>query len=411
LKLLIRVIAGSIAFFLSALALLLFFGISNEPEIKLDWSVGSADILRAKTLLHEGSKTRVNHVGTITLSQADLNLTTNYLLNRFTQGRAQIFLQPNKLKFVVSAALPKNNLGKYVNITFRLGNEDGAALPTLTKFKAGKLLLPSKLAGWVIDTVIKNSRLNEYVILATDSIQAVKIDADKISVTYQPSRATLTTARDFLTHSETIDDRAKIYRDTLNEIVRKHDPAWRLSLADLFKPLFAIALQRSSSETAIEENRLVIFTVNNYVNQMENAETHFPAFLYKRIDLAQHFTGAAAITASINSQMAQIMSEEKEIQDAKTGSGFSFIDLCADRAGARFGEMATTNPQTARQLQKKMAAVKDYSEFMPDPRQLPEQMNEKAFAERYGNMKSQAYQEVSKQIDALIDATPLFKNP
>jgi hypothetical protein len=38
-------------------------------------------------------------------------------------------------------------------------------------------------------------------------------------------------------------------------------------------------------------------------------------------------------------------------------------------------------------------------------------MNEKAFAERYGSMKSQAYQEVSAQIDALIDATPLFQDP
>ena len=396
--------------------MLLFFGISDQPQpyITLDWTMKPADIIRAKKILREGSKTRPDKVGTIELSKEDLNLAANYLLNRFSKGRALIDLKANKLKFVVTATLPENRLGKYLNITFRLGNENGDPVPTLTKFKAGKLLLPSKLAALMIDTAIKHTSLNEYFILATEPIKAVRIEADKITLTYHPSRENINAARDILTHSDTVsnDERATIYQSKLNDIIRQHDPDWRLSLADLFQPLFALAYQRSSLATAIEENRAAIYAVNNYVNTQKNDghSLYYPAFLYKRIDLAQHFIGAAALTASVNSQVAQALGEEKEIQDSQIGSGFSFVDLTADKAGTRFGELATVSASSARKLQQRMAAIKDYTDFMPDPRELPEQMDAATFKQHYGAVNSAAYKKVSRQIDALIAATPLFKD-
>jgi hypothetical protein len=397
---------------ISVIAMLLFFGISDQPELKLDWTMTQADVNRAKKILHEGSKTRPDEIGTIELSLADLNLAGNYLLNRFNKGKAIIALKEHKIRFAVTASLPDNALGKYVNISFRLGHEDGKPLPTLTKFKAGKLLLPSKIAAFVIDTAIKRTSLNEYFLLATDPIKAVAINDDKITITYHPSRATLATARDILTHNNTNAD-TNAYQSKLTEIVRHHDPDWRLSLAELLQPLFALAYQRSTLETAIEENRAVINTINDYVNNPKTAanipQPYFPAFLYKRIDLAQHFIGSAAITASVNSQIAQAIGEEKELHDAQVGSGFSFIDLTADKAGTHFGELATANPKSARKMQAAMAKIKDYTDFMPDPRTLPEHMDEATFKRRYGAINSAAYQKVSKQIDALIAAAPIYK--
>lgn len=393
--------------------MLIFFGISNEPEVKLDWVMTQADVNRAKKILHEGYQVRPDEIGTIELSYADLNLGANYLLNRFTKGKAAISLKPNKLKFNVTATLPENVLGKYLNITFRLGNEDGNPLPTLTKFKAGKLLLPPKLAAYVIETVIKHSKLNEYFILATRPIQAVVIGTDRIKITYHPSQATVDTARDLLAYNKTEYDQAKVYKAKLTEIIQKHDPDWRLSLAELLQPLFAIAYERSTLNTAIEANRTIINTVNDYVNNSKTVSNpvkpYYPAFMYKQNDLAQHFIGAAAITTSVNSQIAEIMGEEKELRDAQKGTGFSFKDLAADKAGTRFGELATVSAQSARKLQQMMASIKDYTAFMPDPRNLPEPMDETTFKQRYGSTKSQAYQEISKQIDALIAEIPLYQ--
>ena len=139
------------------------------------------------------------------------------------------------------------------------------------------------------------------------------------------------------------------------------------------------------------------------------AEQHYAAFLYKRGDLAQHFIGSAALTASVSGQVSAAVGEEKELHDARVGSGFSFIDLAADKAGTRFGEMATASPETARKIQEAMLVIKDYSDFMPDPRDLPEHMNEAEFKRRYGSTGSAAYQQVLQQIDERIAAMPIYR--
>ncbi len=418
-KIIFRIVLYCFSALVILCAMLVFFGVGDKPELEVGWSPTRDDLTRAKKILHEGSKTKPDEIGIIELTEADLNLAGNYLLNRYRKSAADLDLKNDELRFKVTMTLPENRLGKYLNISFRLGNVTGNDLPVITKFKAGKLLLPAKWAAWVIDTLIQHSSLNEYFILATRPLKAVKIDAEKLTITYYPNKDTLIQARNFLTH--TGDNSAlNVYQQKLADIVAKHNPKWRLSLADLLRPLFELAYQRSTLETAIDENRVVISAINDYVNQQEtqkllaipesapSAGQQYAAFLYKRIDLAQHFIGSAALTASVNKQAAQLAGEEKELSDAQGGSGFSFIDLAADKAGTRFGEMATSSPENARKMQKAMSGIKDYSDFMPDPRDLPEHMNEADFKRRFESVNSPVYQEISKQIDVRIAATPIY---
>ena len=417
----VRVLLYCLIALIISCVILIFFGVGDKPDLEVGWSPTRDDLVRAKKILHEGSKTKPDEIGVIELTEPDLNLAGNYLLNRYSKSAANLYFKKNELRIMVTMTLPKNSLGKYLNISFRLGNIKDNDLPVITKFKAGKLLLPAKLAAFVIDSVIQHSSLNEYFILATRPLKAVKIDADaqKLSITYYPNKDTLVQARNFLTH--TGDNSAlNIYQQKLADIVAKHDPKWRLSLAELLQPLFELAYQRSTPETAIDENRIVISAINDYVNKKETKKLlstpesspatgqQYSAFLYKRTDLAQHFIGSAALTASVNEKAAQIAGEEKELSDAHGGSGFSFIDLAADKAGTRFGEMATSSPESARRMQKAMAGIKDYSDFMPDPRDLPEHMNEADFKQRFESVSSPVYQEISKQIDARILAMPIY---
>lgn len=417
-KHLLRLSAYCIILLGAVCVVIVLFGVSDHPDVRLGWTLNAEDVLRARKILREGSKTRPNELGTLELSKADLNLAANYLLNRYTQGAVDISMKPNKLKFIVAARLPDNPVGKYLNVTFRLGNVDDSSLPTLTKFKAGKLLLPSAAASYLIDFAIRHSSLNDYFLLATRQIKAVKIEPEKITVSYFSDLETLIQTRGLLSGTART-SAADAYQQKLAEIVRQHDPKWRLSLADLLRPLFALAYQRSTLNTAIEENKWVIFTVNDYVNQHEtrrflssktNIKPHFPAFMYKRSDLAQHFIGSAALTASMNGQLSTAVGEEKELSDAQAGgSGFSFVDLAADKAGTRFGEIATSSPENARKLQKAVADIKSYLELMPDPTDLPEHMDAAAFKNRYGSTSTPAYQNLSATIDARIAATPLYQ--
>jgi hypothetical protein len=418
-KILLRIFLLLLCALILLCILLVVFGVSDTPEIELDWSLTRDDIIRAKKILREGSKTKPHEIATIELSHDDLNLAANYLLNRYSKSAVQISLKANKLKFEVTTTLPENRLGKYLNVTFRLGNEEGSQLPTITKFKAGKLLIPAKLAGFIINTLIEHSTLNNYFILATRPIQGVKIDPEKITISYFSNLETLIAARNVLTHTDN-PPALSIYQQKIADIIAHHDPNWRLSLAELLKPLFEIAYQRSSLDNAIQENRLVIISVNDYVNKKQNKQflpvstptqgKQYVAFLYKRSDLAQHFIGSAALTASVDNQLAKVVGEEKELSDAQEGgSGFSFIDLTADKAGTRFGEIATASPESARQLQLAMSQIKDYTDFMPDPRDLPEKMQEADFKNRYGSINSMAYKALSKKIDARIAAIPMYK--
>jgi hypothetical protein len=398
-------------------ALLIIFGVSDKPDIPVGWTPTLEDIARAKKILHEGSKTKPDEIGIIELTVPDINLAANYLLNMYGKSAARIDLIDNMLRFNVTMTLPDNIFGRYLNISFRLGNNDGIEIPKLKKFKAGNLLIPARFAAFVIKRIVRHSSLNDYFILATHPIKYFKIDRQKITIVYFSNRETLAKARNFLTHGGDI-SKSAVYQQKLAETIAQHDPSWRLSLADLLKPLFQLAYERSTLETAIEENKLVILTANNYVNNSNvppvlatkpTSEKYYSTFLYKRIDLAQHFIGSAAITASVNGQVAQAMGEEKELNDAQGGSGFSFIDLAADKAGTRFGEMATSSPENARKIQKAMSGIKDYSDFMPDPRDLPEHMNEAEFIGRYQSIDSPSFREISRLIDARIAATPIYK--
>ncbi len=420
-KLILRITLYTLSTLVLLCLLVVIFGVSDEPDVAIGWTLTAEDIVRAKKILHEGAKTKPDEIGTIELSKDDITLSANYLLNLFIPSAVKIDLKNKAVRFTVTMTLPQRNIfGQYVNISFKLGNEKPTDRPRLTKFKAGALILPAKLAAFIIDTIIHNTHLNNYFILATHPLKSVDFNEQRVIITYYSTKETRMHAGNILTYN-TESPELSLYQQKIIDLVNQHDPAWRLSLAELLKTTFQLALERSSAETAIKENKLAIMAVNNYVNQKEAkgfltpptanliSNKYYPAFLYKRADLAQHFIGSAVITASTGGEVAKVMGEEKELSDANGGSGFSFIDLTADKAGTKFGEITTSSPENALKAQKAIADIKDYTDFMPDPRDLPEHMNEEEFKTKYGSVESPIYKELSKEIDNRIANTPLYQ--
>lgn len=417
-KLILRALLGFSYALIISITLILFFGISDKPELAVAWTLTSNDIARAKKLLNTGAKSNGMAVAALELSPADVNLAANYLLNRYSKSAVQVVLQRNKLKVMLSTTLPTNSLGQYLNISFRIANVNHHALPELVACKVGRLVLPAPLAAWLINRFIQQSSLNQYLILATRHIKSVSITPEKISLYYSANLASLLPNTANTTANQTT---LHYYKQHINRLIAQHDSNWLLSLADLLQPLFALAYQRSDLTHAIAENRAIIIAVNDYVNKKETRgflteyyqkqpELYYPAYLYKRSDLAQHFIASAALAISVNQQLAQVAGEEKELSDAEEGgSGFSFIDLAADKAGARFAQVATVTPESARQLQQTMANIHDYTAFMPDPTDLPEKMNTDEFKQRYSTVNSAAYMELSNKIEARINAMALYQ--
>ena len=125
-----------------------------------------------------------------------------------------------------------------------------------------------------------------------------------------------------------------------------------------------------------------------------------------RDDFPKHFLISAAIAAEAGSPLADAIGLYKEVEDSRGGSGFSFNDIAADRAGTRFGELAVKAP---RKLQAALAAGVRERDFMPNVSDLPEFMPEAEFKTRYGGIGAPAYQKMMADIEARIDATSLFR--
>jgi hypothetical protein len=52
--------------------MLVFFGISDRPDIAVGWTLTQDDVVRARKLLHEGAKTKPDEIGTIELGTEDV---------------------------------------------------------------------------------------------------------------------------------------------------------------------------------------------------------------------------------------------------------------------------------------------------------------------------------------------------
>ncbi len=398
----------------AVLAIICFLAIDNTALNSTHRKLSQSDIQRAKQILNSSANDG-QRVRTLELNENDLNIASNYLLNHLIESSTQIELADESLNFTITLTLPPNLFGRYLNMTFNLSKMFG--FPVISALKIGQIEIANEFAGQLIENIIKRTPLKQYYILAAQHISNIQIQPDKLSITY------LTTFQDAAKNASLLENKSYqsliFYQQQINQIVLKHDPNWRLSLAEIMQPLFLSAYQRSTKSNAIEENRALIIAVSSYVNKEElssylpiNLTTakHYPVYLYKRIDMAKHFVASAALAATGATTLAHMLGQEKEINDSIGGSGFSFIDLAGDRAGLKFGQTATASPESARKLQKAMHDIEDYSAFMPEVRDLPERMNQTVFQNRYGSIYSQAYQDMLKKIDGRIAALPIYQN-
>jgi hypothetical protein len=124
-----------------------------------------------------------------------------------------------------------------------------------------------------------------------------------------------------------------------------------------------------------------------------------------RRDLTRHFMLSAFLTATTSADAALAAGIAKEMADAQRVSGFSFVDLAADRAGVRFARGV---------LEKRislglLAAAFTVPSYMPEIEGLPEEISAKDFAAQYGNNGDPRFTKQLKEIDERIMRLPGYR--
>lgn len=396
-----------------ALVVLLFFAIDDSPLLKIHQGLNREDIERAKQLLHVTPEER-NQLKTVSLDQKDLNIAVSYLLNHFVENTTQIQILNDRLLIQIAVFVPKSLWGRYMDFSFSLRQLDDTI--RIKSFKIGEISIPDPAANVLIPAIVHNTQLEQHWQVLSQYVKQVRINPQALEISYLGS--VVDAAKQVAIQKHRDYPNLHLYQQQINEIVSKHDPSWRLSLNDLLQPLFLSAYQNTDAENAIQENRAIIIAVGSYIYKHDLRRylplgliysKEYPVFAYKRVDIPQHFIASALLAMVDSSVLGEQIGVDKELGDAQKGSGFSFIDITADRAGTRFGQRAVSSVQQARELQKIMSSTKDYSSIIPDVQGLPERMDEQAFTLKFQAVGSLAYNQLIEQIDARIAALPLYQ--
>ena len=394
-----------------ACSLILLFMIENNPSETISYPINTTDIKQIKVIFRK-IRSSNRDVKTLKLTQKNLNNLVNHFLNRYFEIATKIILAKDEVQIKVSLHLPKNSFGNYLNFHFKLKHQYNILfLPH--SLQMGRLTIADEFSQFLFEIVLSYLPFKDSQQSIKKMLKLIQITPQRLTLVYDSKPIISNTSTSLLNVDQ---QTLAFYQQKIVNVIKTHDPAWRLSLAALLQPLFKVAYQRSNLKTAINENKIIIIAINRYVNQSEiqrylpsDDSPQYTAYLYKRSDMAKHFMASALLTIIGNGSLAIMLGEEKELRDAKIGSGFSFIDLAGDRAGIRFGQMATDSPKSARQLQKLMAKIKDYRVFMPEVRDLPENITDKVFKAKFGSIYSSRYQLILKKIDMRISALPLYQ--
>ena len=131
--------------------------------------------------------------------------------------------------------------------------------------------------------------------------------------------------------------------------------------------------------------------------------------LHRRQDLGRHFVASAALAALLDREISESVGLDKEVSDSRDFSGFSFSDIAANRAGARFGELATASALSARRVQDWMEQAESDTDIMPEFRDLPDHLPEPELKRRFGEPGQGAYEQVLEEIEARMADVALYR--
>jgi hypothetical protein len=122
--------------------------------------------------------------------------------------------------------------------------------------------------------------------------------------------------------------------------------------------------------------------------------------------LIKHFVVSAAMTALLGEKEAALWGVGKELADAarQGGSGFSFADLAADRAGVRFAKgVLAGNPPVAG-----LATSFRIDNYLPPVDGLAEGLSLDKVIKTYGGQGDPRFKAQIKEIDRRIEALPAY---
>lgn len=402
--------------------------VGKPPELSFDQVKRMEQLVR----LYKPDSMSVRQSRQVKISEQDLNLMAAYGVSRLVDQVAifpQIRLSDSFINISTTVKIPQTPLGEYINTACVMKIENGG--PRVHSISVGSFILPGSLVTAAL-SYLGQALLSpddyKLVLQNLDALQSVAISRQQLSFTYDwnpEALSRLHESQKSMLIAPEHQDRLVVYTNALAKMCStfKEHGVKKVCVVRVIRPLFKLALEQSKvSRNPVEENRALLQTISLFclgrglerlVTEERAANVILPErialTLWDREDLVKHFFVSAGIAVSGGSKLSNFAGLSKEVADSGGGSGFSFADLAADRAGVRLAELATGSAQKASAIQQEMAATRTEDQFMPRIDNLPEGIMALQFKKRYSDFDSQAYTLVEDEITQRINACLVYQ--
>lgn len=406
-------LTASLALLGSSVAVLFLACTDGRPLVVRGPAIVPQTMAEAKQLfrandprrLREGERRRVAIPATL------IDEGANHLANHFLDGRGAFSMGEESAEIRLTVPIPYLPVPRYINLRASFREAEGE--PRIATASLGKLPLPPQLLEWALESALQASSHAAEWRLTRDAIRRLAFEptTGMVVIDYVWNTEILDRARSMLFSPADI-QRLREAQTALAGMLDHRAPRSAVPLIAVLKPLLELP---DDDRRARRRTSLLLLAV--YLAEKDIAELIPEArrwakprpvalTLRGRHDTAQHFVISATLAAWAGEPVAEAVGAYKELHDARHGSGFSFADLAADRAGTRFGELVAGNDI---RVDKLMQGKPTDGDLVPPLYGLPEYLPERIFLSRYGGPGQPSYDELLSEIERRLNKLPIYR--
>jgi hypothetical protein len=379
--------------------------LSRAPEVAANPPPVAADVRMARGIYERVVRARqMPQPRRIRITWAELAVVAAMSGRAAGVDRVSLAEDAGRAHLQMSRALP---LGFWLNLHGFVAPDDEGQ--PLIRGRAGRLPLPAFVAHGAIAMIRQVLRMRGAQILPLDQmVKQLQVDARGVSaVVSLPANSRVLRTLGGM-RADLVDPARVAHHYCRLADIRQAEP---VLLAGVVNSAFA------GGDGSAGDNRSIFVALALLVAQMDaGALPDGEAALFKkcgkpqteyllqgRADLAKHWTVSAAITAYMGADASLTLGTWKEISDSGAGgSGFSLVDLAADRSGA-FSAQQGTDEARAGAMQDWLAQATDDNLLPVSALALAEGMTEGEFRARYTNTDSIGYAAAVARIDSALE--------
>jgi hypothetical protein len=365
---------------------------------------------------------------TVRLSEGDLDGLVSWAASVGLRARTAVSLSPGSVSGAASVAVPRT--GRWLNViaSTRVGVEEGRLSLAAPRLQVGRLGVPPLLLDLLAPFAVAGLQGDRDLRRVLPAVESLRLDSDEAVLTYRRVDMPRGLIARLVWGEEPSDGtREAVYAhvDRLLAVLSTV-PEGDVRFEAALETAFTLARDRSVGGSAVEENRAALLALGIVLGhprvaravggELDDQRDRLAERLRRRTtlrgraDWTRHFALSGALTvisAVAPSDAAGLLKEEL---DADGGSGFSFADLMADRAGVTFAEVATRDEARAAAVQERLSGGFWVDEFFPPADGLPEGIPDAQLQARYGGVGGPLYRRTAEEIERRVAACAAYRD-